>query len=156
MFTFLYVCNKLTWFLIICLSKKKLFNLKFNDICKFLESLKINFQIKMKSDGIEENVKVSIRCRPLLDIEKDDVCVKVIYIDNFSNFNYYFKLIFYWIEKIVDKFFILNFLIFFNFLDNKINELFILFFIAVFSLALFTIKQFKKFHNYKFKKKNYI
>lgn len=31
----------------------------------------------MKIDSIEENVKVSIRCRPLLDIEKDDVCVQV-------------------------------------------------------------------------------
>ena len=31
----------------------------------------------MKKDGVEENVKVSIRCRPLLEIEKDDVCVEV-------------------------------------------------------------------------------
>lgn len=34
-------------------------------------------KLKMKIDEVEENVKVSIRCRPLLDIEKDDVCVKV-------------------------------------------------------------------------------
>lgn len=32
---------------------------------------------KMKVDGVEENVKVSIRCRPLLEIENDDVCVEV-------------------------------------------------------------------------------
>jgi hypothetical protein len=31
----------------------------------------------MKIDGVEENVKVAIRCRPLLDIEKDDVCIEV-------------------------------------------------------------------------------
>ncbi|KAK4336915.1 hypothetical protein RND71_044031 [Anisodus tanguticus] len=30
----------------------------------------------MSSDSVEENVKVAVRCRPLIDIEKDDICVK--------------------------------------------------------------------------------